>query len=52
MMGVAVEILSALDVACVTCPAAMPDVDAARGIWDEAAEAGIEETAGRLVNVR
>jgi hypothetical protein len=39
-------------VVCVTCPAAMPDVTAARGTWDEVAGAVIEAMAGRLVNVR
>ena len=37
---------------CVTCPAATPDVTAARGVWDEVAGAVIEATAGRLANVR
>ena len=39
-------------VVCVTCPAATPDVTAARGTWDEVAGAVIEAMAGRLVNVR
>ena len=39
-------------VVCVTCPAATPDVTAARGVWDEVAGAVIEAMAGRLANVR
>jgi hypothetical protein len=39
-------------VVCVTCPAAVPDVSAACGVWDEVAGAVVEAMAGRLVNVR
>lgn len=39
-------------VVCVTCPAAVPDVSAARSVWDEVAGAVVEAMAGRLVNVR
>ena len=39
-------------VVCVTCPAATPDVSAARSVSDEVARAVVEEMAGRLVNVR
>ena len=39
-------------VVCVTCPAATPDVMAARGVWDEVAGAVIEAMAGRLADVR
>ena len=39
-------------VACVTCPAATPNVTAARSVWDEVPGAVIEATAGRLANVR
>jgi hypothetical protein len=44
--------LPASAVACMTCPASMSDVCAARGIWDEVTGAVIEATVGRLVNVR
>ena len=39
-------------VVCVTCPAAVPDVSAARSVWAEVAGAVVEVIAGRLVNVR
>jgi len=39
-------------VVCVTCPAAVPDVSAARSVWAEVAGAVVEVMAGRLVNVR
>jgi hypothetical protein len=39
-------------VACVACSAAMPDADAAGGVWDKVAGAVVEAMAGRLVNVR
>jgi len=39
-------------VVCVTCPAAVPDVSAACGVWDEVAGAVVEAMAGRLANVR
>ncbi|HSL04591.1 MAG TPA: hypothetical protein VK901_13775 [Nitrospiraceae bacterium] len=44
--------LPASAVVCMTCPASMFDVCAARGIWDEVTGAVIEATVGRLVNVR
>lgn len=39
-------------VVCMTCPAATPDVSAARGVWDEVAGAVIEAMVGRLLKVR
>jgi hypothetical protein len=39
-------------VVCVTCPAAVPDVSAARSVWAEVAGAVVEVMVGRLVNVR
>jgi len=36
-------------VVCVTCPAATPDVTAARSVWDEVAGAVAEAMAGRLI---
>jgi hypothetical protein len=49
-VGVVPLLVSA--VVCVTCPAATPDVSAARCVWDEVAGAVVEAMAGRLVNVR
>ena len=50
-VGVGAMLLAVLAVVCVTCPAATPDVTAARSVWDEAAGAVVEAMAGRLVNV-
>ena len=50
-VGVEVLLLAVSARVCVTCPAATPDVSAARSVWDEAAEAVSEAMAGRLVNV-
>jgi hypothetical protein len=50
-IGVEVVLLAVSAVVCVTCPAATPDVSAARSVWDEAAGAVTEAMAGRLVNV-
>ena len=50
-VGVGVVLLAVSAVVCVTCPAATPDVSAARSVWDEAAGAVAEAMAGRLVNV-
>ena len=51
-VAVGVVPLAVSAVVCVTCPAATPDVRAARGVWDEVAGAVIEAMAGCLVNVR
>ncbi len=51
-VAVGVVLLAVSAVVCVTCPAATPDVSAARSVWDEAAGAVVEAMAGRLVNVR
>ena len=51
-VAVGVVFLTVSAVVCVTCPAATPDVGAARSVWDEAAGAVIEAMAGRLANVR
>jgi hypothetical protein len=39
--AVGVVLLSVSVVVCVTCPAAMPDIVAAGGVWDEVAGAVI-----------
>ena len=51
-VAVGVVLLGVSAVVCVTCPAATPDVGAARSVWDEAAGAVVEAMAGRLANVR
>ena len=51
-VAVGVVLLAVSAVVCVTCPAATPDVGAARSVWDEVAGAVVEAMAGRLVNVR
>ena len=51
-VAVRVVPLAVLAVVCVTCPAAMADVGAARSVWDEVSGAVVEAMAGRLVNVR
>jgi len=50
-VAVGVVLLAVVAVVCVACPAAIPDVSAARSVWDEAAGAVVEAMAGRLVNV-
>ena len=45
-------LLAVSAVVCVTCPAATPDVGAARSVLDEVGGAVIEAMARRLVNVR
>ena len=50
-VGVGAMLLAVSAVVCVACPAAIPDVSAARSVWDEAAGAVVEAMAGRLVNV-
>ena len=50
-VGVGAMLLAVSAVVCVTCPAVIPDVSAARSVWDEAAGAVVEAMAGRLVNV-
>ena len=55
VMGAVAEgvvLLGVSAVACVACPSAMPDTDAAGVVWDEVAGAVIVAMAGRLVNVR
>ena len=47
-----VVLLAVSAVVCVTCPAATPDVGAARSVLDEVAGAVIEAMARGLVNVR
>ena len=49
-VGIVPLLISAI--ACVTRPAAPPDVSAAPSVWDEVAGAVIEAKAGRLANVR
>ena len=44
--------LAVSTVVCVACPSAVPDIDAAAGVWDEVAGAVIVAMGGRLVNVR
>ena len=51
-VAVGVVLLAVSAVVCVTCPAATPDVGAARSVWDEAAGAVVDAMAGRLANVR
>ena len=54
MMGavaVGIVLLAVSAVVCVTCPAATPDVTAARSVWDEVTGTVVEAMAGRLVNV-
>ena len=45
-------LLAVSAVVCATCPAAMPDVCAARSVWDEVGGAVVEAMARRLANVR
>ena len=52
VVAVGVVPLLVSTVACVTCPAATPDVTAARGVWDEVSGAVAEAMAGCLANVR
>ncbi len=54
MGAVVVEVVALVGsaVVCVTCPAAVTDVSAARSVWAEVAGAVVEVMAGRLVNVR
>jgi hypothetical protein len=51
-VAVGVVLLAVSAIVCVTCPAATPDVGAARSVWDEAARAVVDAMAGRLANVR
>ena len=51
-VAVGIVLLAVSAVVCVTCPAATPDVGAARSVWDEAAGAVVDAMAGRLANVR
>ncbi|OAI49550.1 hypothetical protein AYO43_02920 [Nitrospira sp. SCGC AG-212-E16] len=54
-MGVVAEgvvLLAVSAVACVACPSAMPDTEAAGGVWDGVGGAVIVAMGGRLVNVR
>jgi len=50
-VAVGVVLLAVVAVVCVACPAAIPDVGAARSVWDEATGAVVEAMAGRLANV-
>ena len=50
-VGVGAMLLAVSAVVCVTCPAAIPDVTAARSVWDEVTGTVVEAMAGRLVNV-
>jgi hypothetical protein len=51
-VAVGVVLLAVSAVVCVTCPAATPDVGAARSVWDEVTGTVVEAMAGRLANVR
>jgi hypothetical protein len=51
-VAVGIVLLAVSAVVCVTCPAATPDVTAARSVWDEVTGTVAEAMAGRLVNVR
>jgi hypothetical protein len=51
-VAVGVVLLAVSAVVCVTCPAARPDVGAARSVWDEVTGTVVEAMAGRLANVR
>jgi len=50
-VAVGVVLLAVVAVVCVACPAAIPDVGAARSVLDEATGAVVETMAGRLANV-
>jgi hypothetical protein len=51
-VAVGVVLLAVSAVVCVTCPAATPDVGAARSVWDEVTGTVVEAMARRLANVR